>query len=94
MRKDNTMAKEITIEEKLDILNTKIGMMADIQMTIVNHLGETNDKFKMEFLMGTLANDTIRDDFTKFINQFETDDNIKLQMTAINELFLSAKEEE
>lgn len=94
MRRDNTMAKEITIEEKLDILNTKIGMMADIQMTIVNHLGSKDDKFKMEFIMGTLSNDTIRDDFTKFINQFETDDNIKLQMTEINELFLSTKEEE
>tara|TARA_Y100001970_G_C13574140_1_gene527626 strand:+ start:101 stop:355 length:255 start_codon:yes stop_codon:yes gene_type:complete len=84
----------MNINTAIKMIDKKISLIADIQMVIVDYLGNQDKEFRTNFVMTALTNDALRDDFTKFLNQTETDDNIKIQMTEINEMFLSMKEEE
>ena len=88
MRKDN-MDKN-TIQE----IQNKINLMADMLLTVTTYLGTRDDEFRKEFMIATLANDTIRNEFTNFIMTSDAPDGVKLSMTEINEEILSIKEEE
>jgi len=75
-------------------LQNKINLMADMLLTITTYLGTRDDEFRKEFMIATLANDTIRNEFTNFIMTSDAPDGVKLSMTEINEEILSIMEEE
>ena len=78
----------------IENLNDRLCLMADIQHTIVNFLGEKYPEFKKDFIMGTISNDKVREEFTSFINKMDVPDEIKVQLMDLNEQILETKREE
>ena len=82
-----------TIQGLAEIQN-KINLMADMLLTVTTYLGARDDEFRKEFMITTLSNDTIRNEFTEFLMSSDAPDGVKLSMTEINEEILSIMEEE
>lgn len=78
----------------IENLNDRLCLMADIQHTIVNFLGEKYPEFKKDFIMGTISNDKVREEFTSFINKMDVPDEIKVQLMDLNEQILETKRKE
>ena len=82
------------LADMIENVNDRLCLMADIQHTMVNFLGEKYPEFKKEFIMGTISNDKVREEFTNFINNMDVPDEIKLQLMDLNEQILEAKRKE
>ena len=82
------------LADMIENVNDRLCLMADIQHTIVNFLGDKYPEFKKDFIMGTITNDKVREEFTNFINDMEVPDEIKVQLMDINEQILEAKRKE
>ena len=82
------------LADMIENVNDRLCLMADIQHTMVNFLGEKYPEFKKEFIMGTISNDKVREEFTNFINDMDVPDDIKLQLMDLNEQILEAKRKE
>ena len=82
------------LADMIENVNDRLCLMADIQHTITTFLGDKYPEFKKEFIMGTITNDKVREEFTNFINDMEVPDEIKVQLMDINEQILEAKRKE
>tara|TARA_R100000234_G_C4940404_1_gene152680 strand:+ start:397 stop:714 length:318 start_codon:yes stop_codon:yes gene_type:complete len=78
----------------IENVNDRLCLMADIQHSIVNFLGEQYPEYKKDFIMSTISNDKVREEFTNFINKIDVSDEIKVQLMDLNEQILEAKREE
>jgi hypothetical protein len=80
---------------KLDQLSMRINTLADMQLLVMEEMGDRNPKFQMKAIAAILSHDEIRDDFTEFINTEEgISDNMKVFMQDINEMIKDIREEE
>ena len=82
------------LADMIENVNDRLCLMADIQHTMVDFLGDKYPEFKKQFIMGTIANDKVREEFTNFINDMDVPDEIKLQLMDLNEQILEAKRKE
>lgn len=80
---------------KLDQLSMRINTLADMQLLVMEEMGDRNPKFQMKAIAAILSHDEIRNDFTEFINTEEgISDNMKVFMQDINEMIKDIREEE
>lgn len=91
MRRNNMDKKT---KQGLLELQDKINLMADMLLVVTDYLGTRDDEFRREFMVATLANDKIRNEFTDYLMSSDAPDGVKLSMTEINEEILSIMEEE
>lgn len=81
--------------DKLDQLSMRINTLADMQLLVMEEMGDRNPKFQMKAIAAILSHDEIRDGFTEFINTEEgISDNMKVFMQDINEMIKDIREEE
>ena len=81
--------------DKLDQLSMRINTLADMQLLVMEEMGDRNPRFQMKAIAAILSYDEIRNDFTEFINTEEgISDNMKVFMQDINEMILDKKREE
>jgi hypothetical protein len=81
--------------DKLDQLSMRINTLADMQLLVMEEMGDRNPKFQMKAIAAILSHDEIRNDFTEFINTEEgISDNMKVFMQDINEMIKDIREEE
>jgi hypothetical protein len=81
--------------DKLDQLSMRINTLADMQLLVMEEMGDRNPKFQMKAIAAMLSHDEIRNDFTEFINTEEgISDNMKVFMQDINEMIKDIREEE
>jgi hypothetical protein len=81
--------------DKLDQLSMRINTLADMQLLVMQEMGDRNPKFQMKTIAAMLSHDEIRNDFTEFINTEEgISDNMKVFMQDINEMIKDIREEE
>ena len=78
-------------------LDNRIKLLADITSVMTEYLGESDSEFRNMFIMGTLHNDDLRNQFTEFLNQNHKDiehgDDLITTMMEINEQFANKEEE-
>ena len=82
------------LADMIENVNDRLCLMADIQHTMVNFLGEKYPEFQKEFIMGSISNDKVREELTNCINEMDVPDEIKLQLMALNEQILESKRKE
>ena len=83
------------IVDKLDQLSMRINTLADIQLLVMEEIGDKNPRFQMKAIAAILSKDEIRDEFTEFISTEEgMSDNVKVFMQDINEMIKDIREEE
>ena len=82
------------LADMIENVNDRLCLMADIQHTMVSFLGDKYPEFKKQFIMGTITNDKVREEFTNFINGMDVPDEIKVQLMDLNEQILEAKRKE
>ncbi len=83
------------IVDKLEQLSMRINTLADIQLLLMEEIGDNNPKFQMKAVAAILSKDEIRDEFTEFISTEEgMSDNVKVFMQDINEMIKDIREEE
>ena len=81
--------------DKLDQLSMRINTLADMQLLVMEEMGDKNPTFQMKAIAAILSHDEIRNDFTEFINTEEgISDKMKVFMQDINEMILDKKREE
>ena len=81
--------------DKLDQLSMRINTLADMQLLVMEEMGDRNPMFQMKAIAAILSYDEIRHDFTEFINTEEgISDKMKVFMQDINEMILDKKREE
>ncbi len=81
--------------DKLDQLSMRINTLADMQLLVMEEMGDRNPMFQMKAIATILSYDEIRHDFTEFINTSEDiSDKMKVFMQDINEMILDKKREE
>lgn len=81
--------------DKLDKLSMRINTLADMQLLVLEEIGDKNPKFQMKAIAAILSHDEIRNDFTEFINTEEgISDKMKVFMQDINEMIKDIREEE
>ena len=81
--------------DKLDQLSMRINTLADMQLLVMEEMGERNPRFQIKAIAAILSHDEIRNDFTEFINTEEgISDKMKVFMQDINEMILDKKREE
>ena len=80
--------KLIKLEKQIKNIDTKLSLMASVQMLLVGHIGDNDKKFQNSFIATCLAKDEIRNSFTDFI--FETGSD--LQKSMIQELNLKIED--
>ena len=83
------------ILEHVRQLSMRINMLADMQLLVMEELGNNNPRFQTKAIANILSHDEIRQDFTEFIQTEKgMSDDMKLFMQDINELIKDMKEEE
>lgn len=83
------------IVDKLDQLSMRINTLADMQLLLMEEIGDKNPRFQMKAVAAILSKDEIRNEFTEFINTEEgISDNMKVFMQDINEMIKDIREEE
>lgn len=83
------------IVDKLDQLSMRINTLADMQLLVMEEIGDRNPTFQIKAIAAILSYDEIRHDFTEFINTEEgISDNMKVFMQDINEMIKDIREEE
>ena len=81
--------------DKLDQLSMRINTLADMQLLVLEEIGDKNPKFQMKAIAAILSYDKIRNDFTEFINTEKgISDDMKVFMQDINEMIKDIREEE
>lgn len=80
----------------MEAIGDKISLIATIQLTIIEHLGDTSPKFQNKVIMNTLADKKVRNNFTEFLNEIDTElsvpDSVKTRLIEINEMFAELEE--
>tara|TARA_R100000353_G_scaffold73011_1_gene55852 strand:- start:36 stop:290 length:255 start_codon:yes stop_codon:yes gene_type:complete len=84
----------MSIEEQLQAINKRISMLANVQMTLVDHFTANDNDLMRRLMAAMLSNDTFRNDFTIHLNNLDAPDDVKLFMQEVNEFMLTLKEEE
>ena len=83
------------IVDKIEQLSMRINTLADIQLLLMEEIGDNNPTFQMKAVAAILSKDEIRDEFTEFISTEEgMSDNVKVFMQDINEMIKDIREEE
>lgn len=83
------------LSDKLNQLSMRINTLADMQLLVMEEVGNRNPKFQMKAIAAILSYDEIRNDFTEFINTEEgISDKMKVFMQDINEMIKDIREEE
>lgn len=86
-----------TIEDVVDAITNiqiKLDVMADLQMLLVQEVGENNHRFQNNAVKKLLSKKIIRDDFTNWLFSKENiPDDIKTALIEINEAMLEREEE-
>ena len=83
------------ILEQVKQLSMRINVLADMQMLVMEELGNKNPRFQAKAIANILSHDELREDFTEFIQTEEgMSDNMKVFMQDINEMIKDMKEEE
>jgi cell shape-determining protein MreC len=83
------------ILEQVKQLSMRINVLADMQMLVMEELGNKNPRFQAKAIANILSHDEIRQDFTEFIQTEEgMSDNMKVFMQDINEMIKDMREEE
>lgn len=83
------------IKDKLNQLSMRINTLADMQLLVMEELGNKNPRFQVKAIAAVLSHDEIREDFTEFIQTTEgMSDNVKVFMQDINEMIKDIREEE
>jgi len=83
------------ILDKVKQLSMRINILADMQLLIMEELGNKNPRFQAKTIAAILSHDKIREDFTEFIQTEEgMSDNMKVFMQDINEMIKDIREEE
>lgn len=81
----------------LENLDNRIRLLADITNVMTTYLGERDEEFRNMFIMGTLHNKDLRNEFTEFLNENHKDlphgDDLITTMMEINETFAKKEEE-
>lgn len=81
--------------DKLEQLSMRINTLADMQLLVMEEMGDRNPRFQMKAIAAILSYDEIRNDFTEYINTEEgISDSMKVFMQDINEMILDKKREE
>lgn len=83
------------ILKQVEQLSMRINTLADMQMLVMEELGNNNPEFQAKTIATILAQDKLREGFTEFVQTKEgVSDNIKVFMQDINEMIKDIKEEE
>lgn len=83
------------ILEQVKQLSMRINVLADMQMLVMEELGNKNPRFQAKAIANILSHDELREDFTEFIQTEEgMSDNMKVFMQDINEMIKDIREEE
>jgi len=83
------------ILEHVKQLSMRINVLADMQMLVMEELGDKNPRFQTKAIAKILSHDELREDFTEFVQTEESmSDNVKLFMQDINEMIKDIREEE
>ena len=83
------------ILEHVKQLSMRINVIADMQMLVMEELGDKNPRFQTKAIAKILSYDELREDFTEFVQTEESmSDNVKLFMQDINEMIKDIREEE
>ena len=99
MSKDkNHMDIHENMVKTMEAIGDRISLMATIQLTIVEHLGEKSPRFQNQVIMNTLADKKVRNNFTEFLNEIDTDksvpDSVKTRLMELNEMFAELEEDD
>lgn len=81
------------ILKQLNQLSYRIRMLSRVQMVLVEHMNKLSKEFHTDFIASTLAEEQIREGFTKWLNTEASNlfgdsshlDEAKLMMMEINE---------
>ena len=79
------------LEKFVETATRQIDILTTVQMSIVEYLGKKSHKFRNEVMASVLAKDNLREEFTKFTQDNDVPDAVKLEMIRINELIDEAK---
>ena len=72
------------ILEQVKQLSMRINVLADMQMLVMEELGNKNPRFQEKAIANILSHDELREDFTEFIQTEEgMSDNVKIFMQDI-----------
>lgn len=83
------------ILDKVQELSMRINTLADMQLLVMEELGNNNPKFQAKAIAALLYHDEIRNDFTEYIQTKEgASDKLKVFMQDINEMIKDIREEE
>ena len=83
------------IVDKIEQLSMRINTLADIQLLVMEEIGDKNPRFQMKAIAAILSKDEIRNEFTEFISTEEgISDSMKVFMQDINEMIKDIREEE
>ena len=81
---------------RVDGLSKKISLLADVQMLLIEEMGNNNQSFQAKVIATLLSKKEVLDGFTNFV--FDPDNNVsdavKLEMQEINEMIKELREEE
>jgi len=81
---------------RVDGLSKKISLLADVQMLLIEEMGNNNQSFQAKVIATLLSKQEVLEGFTNFV--FDPDNNVsdavKLEMQEINEMIKELREEE
>ena len=82
--------------DRVDSLSKKISLLADVQMLLIEEMGNNNQSFQAKVIATLLSKQEVLEGFTNFV--FDPDNNVsdavKLEMQEINEMIKELREEE
>jgi len=79
------------LQKILEDILSKIDYLGRTQMMIIEKLSSLDEDFRLEFIAHALATDEIRDGFTKFLDETNAPDAMKLMMMEMNEIAIKIK---
>jgi uncharacterized membrane-anchored protein YjiN (DUF445 family) len=99
MSKDtNHMDLHESMVKAMEAIGDRISLMATIQLTIIEHLGDKSPTFQNKVIMNTLADKKVRNNFTEYINEIDEElsvpDNVKARLIELNEMFAELEEDD
>ena len=82
--------------DRVDSLSKKISLLAEVQMLLIEEMGNNNQSFQAKVIATLLSKQEVLEGFTNFV--FDPDNNVsdavKLEMQEINEMIKELREEE
>lgn len=79
------------LQKILEDILSKIDYLGRTQMMIVEKLSSLDEDFRLEFIAHALSQDEIRDGFTRFLDETDAPDAMKLMMMEMNEIAIKVK---